>query len=156
MVAVLQVLAQMGSYVPASYASFRITEQIFSRIGQNDDLENNCSAFMLEVRQAFLMCPIGRAADVLFQMKDINYILQNIGENSLIIIDELARSKYLLLIEKFFHLPQRSLLGTSPEEGVAICHAICESLIGSSAFVFFATHFLELTELESLYPNVEK
>ena len=42
-------MAQIGSYVPALYASFRICDQIFSRIGSDDDLETNASTFMLEV-----------------------------------------------------------------------------------------------------------
>ena len=48
-IALLQIMAQIGSFVPAEYASFRITSQIFSRIGSDDDLETNSSTFMLEV-----------------------------------------------------------------------------------------------------------
>jgi len=117
-VAVLQVMAQIGSYVPAEFASFRICDKLFSRIGSNDDIETNCSTFMIE-------------------MKEISYILRNLTENCLIIIDELGR-------------------GTSIEEGVGLCFAICEQLIQSKAFTFFATHFLELTKLENYYFNVSK
>lgn len=42
-------MAQMGSFVPAEYASFRIADQIFSRIGSDDDIETNSSTFMVEV-----------------------------------------------------------------------------------------------------------
>ena len=42
-------MAQIGSFVPAEYASFRITRQIFTRIGSDDDIETNSSTFMLEV-----------------------------------------------------------------------------------------------------------
>ena len=45
-------MAQIGSYIPAEYASFRIADQIFSRIGSDDDIETNSSTFMLEVRAA--------------------------------------------------------------------------------------------------------
>ena len=45
-------MAQMGSYIPADYASFRVADQIFSRIGSDDDIETNSSTFMLEVRAA--------------------------------------------------------------------------------------------------------
>ena len=48
------------------------------------------------------------------------------------------------------------LPGTSTQEGYAICHAVCEHLQAIKAFTFFTTHFLELTSLEELYPNVEK
>ena len=70
-------------------------------------------------------------------MREINYILQNVSESSLIIIDELGR-------------------GTSAEEGVGICYAICEQLLATASYIFLATHYLELNNLAALYHNVEK
>lgn len=70
-------------------------------------------------------------------MREVNYILQNISNSSLVIIDELGR-------------------GTSAEEGVGLCYAICEQLLATSSYVFLATHFLELNNLAELYHNVEK
>ncbi|XP_076835173.1 mutS protein homolog 4 isoform X2 [Brachyhypopomus gauderio] len=90
-VALCQIMAQIGSFVPAEYASFRIADQIFTRIGVDDDFETNSSTFMVE-------------------MKEVSYIIHNASDRSLIIIDELGR-------------------GTSAEEGVGICHSICEFLI---------------------------
>ncbi|XP_063284105.1 mutS protein homolog 4 [Pelobates fuscus] len=116
-IALCQIMAQIGSFVPAEYASFRIAEQIFTRIGMDDDIETNSSTFMRE-------------------MKEITYIVQNANDKSLIIIDELGR-------------------GTSTEEGIGLCYAICEYLLGIKAFTLFATHFLELCHLGTLYPNVE-
>uniref|UniRef100_A0A3Q2PPU5 DNA mismatch repair protein n=1 Tax=Fundulus heteroclitus TaxID=8078 RepID=A0A3Q2PPU5_FUNHE len=115
-VALCQIMAQIGSFVPAEYASFRIADQIFTRIGVDDDFETNSSTFMLE-------------------MKEIAYIIHNASDRSLTIIDELGR-------------------GTSAEEGIGICHSVCEFLLGLKTFTLFATHFLELCQLESLYPNV--
>ena len=46
--------------------------------------------------------------------------------------------------------------GTSSEEGIGICYSICEFLLSVRAFVFFATHFMDITNLETLYPNAEK
>lgn len=40
-----------GSYVPAEYASFRIAEQIFTRISTDDDIETNSSTFMKEMKE---------------------------------------------------------------------------------------------------------
>jgi len=117
-VALLQIMAQIGAFVPAQFASFRICDQIFSRIGSDDDMESNSSTFTLE-------------------MKETNYILQNITSNSLVIVDELGR-------------------GTSTEEGVGLCWAICEKLIKTKAFTFFVTHFRQLTELSRNYPNVSE
>ncbi|XP_013406219.1 mutS protein homolog 4 [Lingula anatina] len=71
-IALLQIMAQIGSWVPADFASFRVCDQIFSRIGSDDDIETNSSTFMLE-------------------MREINYIIQNASATSLIIIDELGR-----------------------------------------------------------------
>lgn len=51
-VALLQIMAQIGCFVPAEYASFRLTNQIFSRVGSDDDMETNSSTFMLEARLA--------------------------------------------------------------------------------------------------------
>ncbi|KAM6262318.1 mutS protein homolog 4 isoform 4-T4 [Porphyrio hochstetteri] len=71
-IALCQIMAQIGSYVPAEYCSFRIADQIFTRIGMDDDIETNASTFMKE-------------------MKEITYIIQNANDKSLIIIDELGR-----------------------------------------------------------------
>ncbi|XP_075038032.1 mutS protein homolog 4 isoform X1 [Mixophyes fleayi] len=116
-IALCQIMAQIGSFVPAEYCSIRIAEQIFTRIGMDDDIETNSSTFMKE-------------------MKEITYIIQNANDKSLIIIDELGR-------------------GTSTEEGIGICYAVCEYLLGLKAFTLFATHFLELCHLGTIYPNVE-
>ncbi|KAM3871478.1 mutS protein homolog 4 [Diretmus argenteus] len=116
-VALCQIMAQIGSFVPAEYASFRVADQIFTRIGVDDDFETNSSTFMVE-------------------MKEVSYIIHNVSERSIIIIDELGR-------------------GTSAEEGIGICHSVCEFLLSLKAFTLFATHFLELCQLEALYPNVE-
>lgn len=42
-------MAQVGSFVPAEYASFRLTDHIFARVGTDDDIETNSSTFTLEV-----------------------------------------------------------------------------------------------------------
>ena len=47
-IALMQIMAQIGCFVPAEYASFRIADQVFSRIGSDDDIETNASTFMLE------------------------------------------------------------------------------------------------------------
>lgn len=58
--------------------------------------------------------------------------------NSLVIIDELGRS-------------------TAIEEGIAISVAIVEEFVQSKeVFLYFATHFQQLTELDTMYPNVAK
>lgn len=47
-------LLQIGCYVPAREASFRIADRIFSRIGFDDNIESNSSSLMVEVGFKFL------------------------------------------------------------------------------------------------------
>ena len=68
-------------------------------------------------------------------MREISYILENLTTTSLVIIDELGR-------------------GTSTFDGLGITFAICEKLIQQKCFVFFATHFMEISEGLKIYPNV--
>ena len=74
-IALMQIMAQIGCFVPAEYASFRIADQVFSRIGSDDDIETNASTFMLEVK--LLTVQIGDHHNMLTQqMREINYIIQ--------------------------------------------------------------------------------
>lgn len=54
MVATLQIMAQLGCFVPAASAQFRITDRIFTRMGFNDSIEQGASTFALEVSGAGL------------------------------------------------------------------------------------------------------
>lgn len=47
-IAILQVMAQVGCYVPAESAQFRITDRLFARIGFNDSIQKNASTFVIE------------------------------------------------------------------------------------------------------------
>lgn len=69
--ALIVVLSQIGCYVPAINATVVLRDRILSRIGTSDDLENNMSTFFVEC-------------------KDSAYILENLTEKSLVIIDELV------------------------------------------------------------------
>ncbi|CAG8554749.1 182_t:CDS:2, partial [Scutellospora calospora] len=44
--------------------------------------------------------------------------------------------------------------GTSTHDGLGITYAVCEELLKTKAFIFFATHFHELTRSLTVYPNV--
>lgn len=70
--AIIIILAQIGSFVPADYANLPIFDQIFTRIGASDDLVSGESTFMVEMLEA-------RNAVI------------NATENSLILFDELGR-----------------------------------------------------------------
>ena len=71
-VAQIVIMAQMGSFVPASSAKLGIVDQIFTRIGASDDLSSGQSTFMVE-------------------MTEVAYILNNASKNSLLILDEIGR-----------------------------------------------------------------
>ncbi len=70
--AIIIILAQMGSFVPADSANLPIIDKIFTRIGASDDLVSGESTFMVE-------------------MKEAKNAICNATENSLILFDELGR-----------------------------------------------------------------
>ncbi len=71
-VALINILAQIGSFVPAISASLPVTDRVFSRVGASDDLFLGQSTFMVE-------------------MTEVAHILKNATEKSLIILDEIGR-----------------------------------------------------------------
>ena len=70
--AIIVILAQMGSFVPASSARIGLVDRIFTRIGASDDLSGGRSTFMLE-------------------MTEVAAILKNATKKSLILYDEIGR-----------------------------------------------------------------
>lgn len=48
-IALLSLLAHVGSFVPAEFASFRLVDRLFTRIGTCDEMESNMSTFMREM-----------------------------------------------------------------------------------------------------------
>ncbi|TKA80399.1 hypothetical protein B0A55_01892 [Friedmanniomyces simplex] len=71
-VALMTVMAQIGSFVPAQYASFPLIRQLFARVSMDDSIEGNVSTFAAEMRETA-------------------FILRNIDRQSLAIVDELGR-----------------------------------------------------------------
>ena len=71
-VALITLMAQMGSFVPASYARISIVDKIFTRIGASDDLTAGQSTFMVE-------------------MSEVADILKHATKQSLVILDEVGR-----------------------------------------------------------------
>jgi DNA mismatch repair protein MSH4 len=55
-IALMTVMAQVGSFVPAQYASFPIIHQLFARVSMDDCIEANVSTFAAEMREtAFIL-----------------------------------------------------------------------------------------------------
>ena len=71
-VAIIVVMAQIGSFVPANEARIGVVDKLFTRVGASDDLASGQSTFMLE-------------------MNEVAYILRNATKQSLIIYDEVGR-----------------------------------------------------------------
>ena len=71
-VALICIMAQMGSFVPAKAATLPILDKVFTRVGASDDLTAGQSTFMVE-------------------MSEVAYILQNATPRSLVILDEIGR-----------------------------------------------------------------
>ena len=110
-------MAHIGCFVPAESVRLGPIDRIFTRIGASDDLAGGRSTFMVE-------------------MTETANILNNAGENSLVLMDEVGR-------------------GTSTFDGLALAWAIARTLIEKNrAFTLFATHYFELTRLASDYAQV--
>ena len=71
-VALITLMAQVGSFVPAKYAKVGVVDKIFTRVGASDDIAQGQSTFMLE-------------------MVEVANILKNASRNSLVILDEIGR-----------------------------------------------------------------
>ncbi|MEK7836671.1 MAG: DNA mismatch repair protein MutS, partial [candidate division NC10 bacterium] len=125
--ALIAVMAQIGSFVPARSARIGIVDKILTRIGSQDALAQGSSTFMVE-------------------MKETSHILRSATARSLVILDEVGRGTSTFdgisiawaMIE---HLHQ-SYAAPGPDGP-------------RGPRVLFATHYFELTELARLLPGVE-
>ncbi len=71
-IALITILAQIGSFVPAKSARISVADAVFTRVGASDDLATGQSTFMVE-------------------MNEVSAIIKNATKNSLIILDEIGR-----------------------------------------------------------------
>ena len=117
--ALLVLMAQMGSFVPATSLKTGVMDKIFTRVGASDNISMGESTFMVE-------------------MNETASILNNITENSLVLLDEIGR-------------------GTSTYDGISIAWAIAEFLHEhpAKAKVLFATHYHELNEMTHDFPRIK-
>lgn len=117
-VALIVLMAQIGSFVPASECRIGVVDKIFTRVGASDDLSSGRSTYMVE-------------------MSEVAEIVNNATAKSLIILDEIGR-------------------GTSTFDGLSMAWSIVEYCAEKiHARTLFATHYHELTELESTLDGVK-
>jgi DNA mismatch repair protein MutS len=112
-------LAQIGSFVPATEAHVGLVDRIFTRVGASDNLAAGQSTFMVE-------------------MTESAQILNCASKRSLILLDEIGR-------------------GTSTYDGLSIAWAMAEYIHDQQhlgARTLFATHYHEMTQLESLRDGI--
>lgn len=110
-IAILVILAQMGSYLPAASATIGAVDKIFTRIGAHDDIAKGQSTFMVE-------------------MNEMADILNNLSERSLVILDEIGRgtstydglSLAWALAEYLQTTTARTLFATHFHELTALAH----------------------------------
>ena len=117
--ALIVLMAQIGSFVPAQSVEIGVVDKIFTRVGASDNISMGESTFMVE-------------------MNETASILNNLSENSLILLDEIGR-------------------GTSTYDGVSIAWAIAEYLHEhpTKAKTLFATHYHELNEMTEQFTRIK-
>lgn len=119
-VALIVIMAQIGSFVPAQEAQIGLCDRVFTRVGASDDLSAGQSTFMVE-------------------MNEVAHILRHATPSSLVILDEIGR-------------------GTSTFDGMSIAKAVAAEIVENKKLqckTLFATHYHELTEMESQFAGVK-
>ena len=173
MIAIIQIMGQIGCFVPAADAQLRLADKLFSRIGFQDNIEQNASSFTIELRE-------------------MEYMYSNLTPNSLVIIDELCRStnpqegevlcwsfcekllKYIgISNDDYYKIPEDNQIdedivmeeGDEPAGNLSRNnHSSSLQLQGKSTklkditrpFIFLTTHFTSLTKLSEKFNNAIK
>ena len=117
--AIISLMAQIGCFVPAESANLCVLDNIFSRVGASDNISAGESTFMVE-------------------MNESASILNNITENSLVLLDEIGR-------------------GTSTYDGISIAWSIAQYLHENKnkPKTLFATHYHELNEMSKSFERIK-
>ncbi len=117
--ALIVLLSQIGCFVPAKKVEMGIVDKIFTRVGASDNISMGESTFMVE-------------------MNETASILNNLSENSLILLDEIGR-------------------GTSTYDGISIAWAISQYLHEhpTKPKTLFATHYHELNEMCDIFERIK-
>ena len=110
----------MGSFAPAEACTIGVVDKIFTRVGASDNISSGESTFMVE-------------------MNETSSIMNNLSENSLILLDEIGR-------------------GTSTYDGISIAWAIAAYLHEHPKChpkTMFATHYHELNQMTDQFKRIK-
>jgi DNA mismatch repair protein MutS len=148
-VALIAIMAQIGSFVPAAKARIGVIDKVFTRIGASDDLSRGVSTFLAE-------------------MTETANILNNATTRSLVILDEIGRGtatsdgiaiawatvEYLHGRQQIIQNPESRI--QKPECPETLDSGLCTLDSGLSEArpkTLFATHYHELTDITQLLPR---
>ncbi len=171
MIAIIQIMGQIGCFVPAAEAQLRMTDKLFSRLTFQDNFEQNASSFTIELRE-------------------MEYIYMNLTPNSLVIIDELCRStnhqegevlcwKYCEKLLEQIGISNEKYFDLREDESEETSESGSEEVLGHESrlrdktsliiegqsikmkdvmrpFFFVTTHFNSTTKLIKKYHNIVK
>ena len=132
--AMIAIMAQMGSFVPAKSARIGIVDRVLTRIGSKDQIARGESTFMVEMRET-------------------SHILKTATLRSLVLLDEVGRgtSTYDGISIAWAVLEHLNKSGAALDEDSEKKSAAPRP---RGPRVIFATHYFELTELADLLPGV--
>jgi DNA mismatch repair protein MutS len=133
-VALITIMAHLGSFVPADLAVIPLTDQIFVRSGAADMISSGLSTFMVE-------------------MVETAYILQHATERSLIIMDEIGRGTSTYDGISIAWAVAEELVGAKSEERRVKGSGVKLNCDQRGPKTLFATHYHELQALEQACPG---
>ena len=117
LVGLFVIMAMSGIYVGAKYANISMFDNVFCDIGDEQSIEQNLSTFSSHI-------------------SNIKYIIDNINEQSLVLLDELGA-------------------GTDPKEGSALALSVVDYLDKHKVKALITTHYNELKEYALVRPNFQ-
>lgn len=114
----------------------QILAQLGCRVPASKAIFRVCDRLYAQLtNESILEC--GGLSSFALEMSRVSYLLNTLTDTSLVVLDELCRT-------------------TNCDDGMSLSFAICEKLATRGAFAFVVSHYLSLTVLADMYPNINK